>query len=578
MTQEIRICRPQILITLNPNSGKDVYMDRFIARMTVEAAGLADDPERYSEYEPYSVPKVYTLSDTGETVFAASEPLYAYEGKTADALADELYQFYREERMFRRDMPDTVRFTLWESTVGEDAQKNDLLENLSKESFAGYRNPTPTPAPTEVPTPTPGPTEAPTHAPREAAASATEDPKVQQPEETVSDRSTTRKKAEHPAKLWWLPGVIGIAASVCVWFLLHRQPMRIRLLFLLPLCIGMLLSVLWYRGGFSCAGKQIPVTAEQPSAAPTEKPTFEPTEQTTPAPKDTPVAKPTEAPTPEPEDAYFLSEPGEEFELDWDNGHWWYRSDVLAIDVREVHTTQEENQPLVYYVADIRMREYSSYRSGVRSPVQPWVYARLEKAVLAITGDNLTEAEKELKGCLIRQGRFYWNSGLSETLVIEDGMKLRVLPAFGASERILLDHGIRDTYGFGPTLVENGQISETTKKHRVDHPNPRCGIGMVEPGHWVAIATEGRQYDFSYSITLGFFAQMFVDYGCTVAYNMDGGSSVGIVFMGEALNRHYKPGTIDIQRKWNDALLFGYSEQIPSPNERTIHDGYRHGF
>ena len=75
--------------------------------------------------------------------------------------------------------------------------------------------------------------------------------------------------------------------------------------------------------------------------------------------------------------------------------------------------------------------------------------------------------------------------------------------------------------------------------------------------------------------SIPYFAQMFVDYGCTVAYNMDGGASVGIVFMGEALNRHIKQ-LPDEQRPWNDALLFGYSENVPSPNEKTIHDGYHH--
>jgi exopolysaccharide biosynthesis protein len=162
--------------------------------------------------------------------------------------------------------------------------------------------------------------------------------------------------------------------------------------------------------------------------------------------------------------------------------------------------------------------------------------------------------------------------------VIEDGMTLSVIPRGEASERVLLDHGVRDTYGFGPILVENGIVSDYVSVSRVDHVNPRCGVGMIEPGHWIAIATEGRQPDFSYSISLEYFAQMFVDYGCSVAYNMDGGSSVGFVFMGEALNRHYKAGTSDLQRPWNDALLFGYSEDVPSPDIPTIHDGYRHGF
>ena len=224
------------------------------------------------------------------------------------------------------------------------------------------------------------------------------------------------------------------------------------------------------------------------------------------------------------------------------------------------------------------MREYSSYRSGVREFVQPWIYARHEKAVLAITGDNLDRDEKELKGCLLRKGNLYWNAKQADTLVIENDMSLSLIPRGEGSERVLMDRGIRDTYGFGPILVENGEVSEYTSSNRVSHPNPRCGIGMVEPGHWIAIATEGRQTDFSYSITLPYFAQMFVDYGCTTAYNMDGGSSVGIVFMGEALNRHYQKGSPDTQRPWTDAMMFGYSEDVPSPDIRTVHDGFRHGF
>ena len=563
LTTEIRTCRPQILITLDPNSPKSAYMDGFIARSVIEAFGFAQDAARYSEYETYTVSKLYTLSDTGETVFDASQPLYAYDGEAGDAVADELYRFYLEERMFRRKTPDTVRFTLQRSSVGEDVKKDDLLENLSTDVFPEYRCPMPSPEPTPEPTPTPMPTAAPSEPEQQ--------PPTEEPNPDGSDAEQTG--SETPQKLWWIPGVIGTAAAMIVWFATSEQPMKKRLWALAPLLLGILLSILLRNGAFTRESVQMTAAENTMTPSPTAVPTPAPTE--TPSPE--PTEEPTPEPTPDPDDAYFLSGDGEEFELDWDNGHWWYKSSTLAIDIREVHTTQQEGKPLVYYVADIRMREYSSYRSGVRTPVMPWVYARLENAVLAITGDNLIDAEKELKGCLIRQGKFYFNSGKSETLVIK-GMELSVLPMFGASERVLMDHGVRDTYGFGPTLVENGAISDVQKNHHVDHPNPRCGIGMVEPGHWVAIATEGRQYDFSYSITLDFFAQMFIDYGCTVAFNMDGGSSVGIVFMGEALNRHYKPGTVDIQRKWTDALLFGYSEQIPSPDTPTIHDGYRHGF
>ena len=92
----------------------------------------------------------------------------------------------------------------------------------------------------------------------------------------------------------------------------------------------------------------------------------------------------------------------------------------------------------------------------------------------------------------------------------------------------------------------------------------------------IAIVTDGRQYDYSYSITLEYFAEMFRVLGCTVAYNLDGGASAAMCIMGETLNKHIAPNTIDSQRPWIDAIMFGYSEQLPSPDEPTEHDGYHH--
>ena len=590
LTTEIRIRRPQIIITLNADKEQSVYLDGFIARSVIQAAEKAKDEKSYKDYKPFTVSKLYTLSDSGTTVFSGEQPLYAYDGVRADALADTLYQLYREQRVYRRDMPDTLRFTLEKSTVGEDQEENDLLENLSLDSFSGYRDLTPTPAPTEAPTPEPTeePTSEPTEEPtQESTAAPTEAPR----EEQRTEQPEPEEQTPGRFPLWWIPAAIGLVCAIAIWFLMPKYAKARIILCLIALVAGIVFSAFLMieakkTAEMTAAAAPTPEPTEKPTPEPTEEAiairTAEPTPEPTEAPTPEPTEEPTEAPTPEPaadpDDAYFLSGEGEEYELDFKKGHWWYKNSVLSIDVREIHTKMEQDHPLIYYVADIRMRDYSSYRSGVRPFTQPWIYSRQEKAVLAITGDNLIEAEKELKGCLLRKGVFYWNAKQADTLVIENDMSLSVIPKGKGSERVLMDRGIRDTYGFGPILVENGEVSDATIRNRVDHPNPRCGIGMIEPGHWIAIATEGRQTDFSYSISLGYFAQLFVDYGCTVAYNMDGGSSVGIVFMGEALNRHFKRGTTDTQRPWTDALMFGYSENVPSPKEPTKHDGFRHDF
>lgn len=517
-TYQIRALKPSVVITLDPTPDQERYADGILSEIVCTAASYAGDASHYPDAEAFTPDKVYTLAKDGSTVIDMNAPLYAYDGATADALADALYFRYREERVFRRDMPDTVRFDLVESSVGEDTAHNDLLEHLSTDRFAHYRETTP--PPTEVPVtpePTPAPTDAPTKAPTAKPTA-----------------SFTSAAAATPEQR---------------------------------------------KGLFSCGGVEetpVPTEAptETPSDTPTPVPTAAPTEESTPEPTEAP--SPT--PTPDPEAQYFLSEDGEEFELDFDNGHWWYKNRVLAIDIERVETTYPEHGPLVYYVADIRMREYSSYRSGVRADyLQPWQYVRVEKAVFAITGDNLDNAEKQMKGALIRKGRYYYNSDVEDSLLIdEENLSLTLLHRHTSSTRWLMDHGVRDSYGFGPTLVDNGEINPNIYKHRVSKANPRCGIGMVEPGHWIAIATDGRQKDYSYSITLEYFAEMFQKLGCTVAYNMDGGASVAMCIMGETINKHIGPNTYDTQRPWIDAIMFGYSEQIPSPNEPTIHDGYQH--
>ena len=46
--------------------------------------------------------------------------------------------------------------------------------------------------------------------------------------------------------------------------------------------------------------------------------------------------------------------------------------------------------------------------------------------------------------------------------------------------------------------------------------------------------------------------------------------------MGEEINLHLGAGTEDTQRPWTDALMFGYSESVPSVDTPTKHDGFRH--
>jgi len=74
-----------------------------------------------------------------------------------------------------------------------------------------------------------------------------------------------------------------------------------------------------------------------------------------------------------------------------------------------------------------------------------------------------------------------------------------------------------------------------TSRSSVNPENPRTGIGMIEPGHYIIIVADGRRSEYK-GPTLPEFAKMFEDYGCKVAYNLEGGSTSTMIFKGEVIN------------------------------------------
>ena len=98
-------------------------------------------------------------------------------------------------------------------------------------------------------------------------------------------------------------------------------------------------------------------------------------------------------------------------------------------------------------------------------------------------------------------------------------------------------------------------------------------MGLVEDGHFVIIVVEGRVSTYSYGVRLGEFAEMFMNEGCTQAYNLDGGASSCLLFMGEYINKRMPNQYRDIP----DLLMWGYSELVPSEYETPQNNGFYSG-
>ena len=131
----------------------------------------------------------------------------------------------------------------------------------------------------------------------------------------------------------------------------------------------------------------------------------------------------------------------------------------------------------------------------------------------------------------------------------------------------LREGGVENCISFGPILIQDGvkTSKKTLESNKVIYnTNPRVGVGMVKPGHFIVIVGGYRSDALHKSLgwTLAQFADLMESYGCVQAYNMDGGVSACMVFMGERLNKGGNKKDWSQLRTLPDGLLFGYSDKV----------------
>jgi len=532
--------------------------------------------------ESETVQKFYTFGvseGATPTVVDMNAPLNAYAGKTAAEVAQAANDLHVSQRVFGLTIDTSSAYTLAYTSVGEDEAKDDLFEHIDSSSLIAYAPVSPSPAPTPI------------------ASEATDVPQAAgEPAKTAPAKhaGTTEPGMLANLNLPFGPAVVcliaGAVLSTALFLLLYRRIRTRRntgdavCFCLIPLAVGLAMSAFF--AGATVTKKQ--ATPEASPAVASAAPESSPKETST-EPSATPA--PSAEPTPDPviafEENYFRkeSDPPEVVVVDSEHGHWAYRSDDLGIDIDRVSTTNDNGKPLTYFVADIHMKDITQFRPGFgaeghtgRGAIYPWIMARRAKAVLWLTGDNLINSEKDEKGILIRDGRLFSEANAEDTLAIYPDMSMRILTKWEMRGQTLLEEGVENAYSFGPTLIKDGVINEDAKYHRVRRINPRAGIGYLEPGHYLAIVVDGRQKDYSVGMTIWEFADLFAEYGCSQAYNLDGGLSAGFIFMGEQLNSHSgnrigASDDISYQRAVPDGLMFGYSSLVPSETDPINNNG-----
>lgn len=233
-----------------------------------------------------------------------------------------------------------------------------------------------------------------------------------------------------------------------------------------------------------------------------------------------------------------------------------YKSPNVSITVETI-SYGEGKRKQTYHVADIyigSIENFGAYVAGgdgsYYSKESIEQMSQESNALVAICGDYIT---LQRSGFLLRNGNVIYETGNSDSIcaLFPDGT-IETYEGYEYTIEDIKNRGAIQVWSFGPTLLdENGQVRKKYKMAKVlSYHNPRSALGYYEPGHYCFVVADGRQDGYAKGLTIPELAQIFVDLGCTKAYNLDGGGSAVMAFNHKAYSKQSNGG-----RELGDILL-----------------------
>lgn len=230
---------------------------------------------------------------------------------------------------------------------------------------------------------------------------------------------------------------------------------------------------------------------------------------------------------------------------------------TLTIDEYREHNTN-------IYVADVVLASPALLKTALAQDAYgrnvtetTSAMAERKSAILAVNGDYYGSRER---GYVVRGGVIYRESTMgNEALAIMRDGSFRVVEESSIAVADLAADGAVEVLSFGPALVVDGCIAvdEGDEVGKAMVNNPRTAIGIMEPGHYVFVVSDGRT-KVSEGLTLLELAEFMQGLGVKVGYNLDGGGSSTMVFMGEVINQPTTNGRTIKERSVSDIVYIGY--------------------
>lgn len=239
-----------------------------------------------------------------------------------------------------------------------------------------------------------------------------------------------------------------------------------------------------------------------------------------------------------------------------------YSDGNISVNLTEktVHDTQ-------IYVADVTLSSadylktalaQNSYGTNVTSKTS--VTAAENNAILAVNGDYYGANSS---GYVIRNGVVYRDSvredaSNGDLAIYKDG-SFKIIYENQISADQLVQDDVVNLLAFGPSLVENGEISVgiNTEVGQAMASNPRTAIGIIDENHYIIVVSDGRTSE-SKGLSLYQMAEVMKSYGVKTAYNLDGGGSSTLYFNGQVINKPTTGGSKISERAVSDIVYIGY--------------------
>ena len=219
------------------------------------------------------------------------------------------------------------------------------------------------------------------------------------------------------------------------------------------------------------------------------------------------------------------------------------------------------------YVADITLSSADYLKTaltqntfGTNITEKTSELAEEKNAIFAINGDYYGANNR---GYVIKNGVLYRstirdNSDYGDLVVYQDGT-FGIIDETQISADQPLQDGVTNLFAFGPTLIKNSTIavSEHEEVGRAMSSNPRTAIGIVDSLHYIILVSDGRTRE-SEGLSLYQVANIMQEYGCSTAYNLDGGGSSTMYFNGQIINNPTTNGRKISERSVSDIVYIGY--------------------